>query len=85
MVSGNIYQNQFKLQWDTCTKCKVRQNIQSTKVVTTEEIMDENKDKIDPSEKYLLPRKIKNRDHFVQIMAVKFEDLKGMISISRLV
>ena len=57
---------------------KVRQNIRSTNVVTDTEIMEENKDKKDPSEEYLPPRQIKNRDYIVQIMAVKFEDLKGM-------
>ena len=36
---------------------KVRQNIQSTKVVTAEEIMDEDKNKKDPSEDYLPPQK----------------------------
>ena len=59
---------------------KVRQNIQSTKVVTTKVIMEEDKDKKDPSKDYLPPQKIENRDHIVQITAVKFEDPKGMIS-----
>ena len=59
---------------------KVRQNICSTKVVTDTKIMEENKEKIDPSEEYLPPRQIKNRDHIVQITGVKFEDLKGMSS-----
>ena len=59
---------------------KVQQNIQSTKDVTVEEIMDENKDNKDPLEDYLPLQKIKNRDHIVQITAVKFEDLKGMTS-----
>ena len=40
--------------------------------------MDENKDKKDPSEEHLPLRKIKNRDHIIQITALKFEDLKGM-------
>ena len=44
------------------------------------EIMEENKDKTDPSEDYLPPRTIKNRDHIVQITAIKFDDLKGMTS-----
>ena len=44
---------------------KVRQNIRSTKVVTDTDIMEENKDKINPSEEYLPPRPIKNRDHIV--------------------
>ena len=44
---------------------KVRQNIQSTQAVTIAEILDENKDKKDPSEEYLPPRKIQNRDHIV--------------------
>ena len=34
----------------------------------------------DPSEEYIPPRKMKNRDDIVQVTAVKFEDLKGMIS-----
>ena len=59
---------------------KVRQNIRSTKVVTATEIMEKNKDKKDPSKDYLPPRKIENRDHIVQITAVKFENLKGTIS-----
>ena len=44
---------------------KVRQNIRSTKVVTDSEIIEENKDKLDPSEDYLPPRTINNRDHIV--------------------
>ena len=59
---------------------KVRQNICSTKVVADTEIMEENKDTKDPSGDYLPPRTIKNRDHIVQITAIKFEDLKGMTS-----
>ena len=59
---------------------KVRQNIRSTKVVTDTEIMEENKDKIDPSEDYLPPRTIKDRNHIVQITAIIFEDLRGMTS-----
>ena len=59
---------------------KVRQNVRSTKKVTTEEIREENKDKKDPLEEYLPPWKIENRVHIVQITAIKFEDLKGMIS-----
>ena len=31
-------------------------------------------------EEYLPPRKIENKDHIVQITAVKFKDLKGMMS-----
>ena len=31
-------------------------------------------------EDYLPPRKIKNREHIVQVTAVKFEDLKGISS-----
>ena len=42
--------------------------------------MDEDKDKKDPLENYLPPRKIENKDHIVQITFVKFEDLKGMTS-----
>ena len=49
-------------------------------MVTTVEITEENKDKKDPSEEHLPPRKIVNRDHIVQITAVEFEHLKGMIS-----
>ena len=49
-------------------------------MITAEEIMDENKDKIDPLKNYLPPRKIKNRDHLVQMIGVKFEDLKRMTS-----
>ena len=69
---------------------KVRQNIRSTIVVTDTEIMEENKDTKDPSEDYLPPqdpledylppRLIKNRDHILQITAIKFKDLKGMTS-----
>ena len=59
---------------------KVKQNIQLKKAVTVEEIMEENKDTKDPLEVYLPPRKIKNRDHIVQITAVKFEVYKGMTS-----
>ena len=59
---------------------KVRQNIRSTQAVTATEITEENKDKTELSEEYLPPRNIKNRDHIVQITAVKFEDLKGMTS-----
>ena len=54
---------------------KVRQNIRSTKKVTTEKIMVENKDKTGPSEEYLPPRKIANSDHIVHVTAVKFKDL----------
>ena len=45
---------------------KVRQNIRSTKAVTMGEIMDERKDSKDPSEDYLPPQEIKNRDHFAR-------------------
>ena len=45
-----------------------------------EEIIEENRDKKDPSEEYLPPRNITNRDHIVLVTAVKFKDLKGMIS-----
>ena len=34
----------------------------------------------DPLEDYLPPRKIENREHIVQVTAVKFEDLKGISS-----
>ena len=57
---------------------KVRKNLRPTDKVTTEEIMEEVED--DPSEDYLPPRKIKNREHIVQVTAVKFEDLKGILS-----
>ena len=62
---------------------KVRQNIRSTKVITAEEIMEENRNMINPSEDYLPPRTITNRDHYVQITAIKFEDLKGMTSTNQ--
>ena len=52
-------------------------------MVTAEEIMEENKDTIDPSKDYLPPRTITNRDHYVQITAIKFEDLKGMTSTNQ--
>ena len=57
---------------------KVRKNLRPTDKVTTEEIMEEEAK--DPSEDYLPPRKIKNREHIVQVTAVKFEDLKGILS-----
>ena len=56
---------------------KVRQNIKLTKKVTTEEIMEENKNKKDPSKEYLPPRKIKKEDHIVQIIAVKLRRPQG--------
>ena len=34
----------------------------------------------DPSEEYLPQRKIKNREHILQVSAVKFEDLKEITS-----
>ncbi|OEU21714.1 hypothetical protein FRACYDRAFT_231858 [Fragilariopsis cylindrus CCMP1102] len=46
--------------------------------VTTEEILEESKDKKDPLEDYLPPHKIEDKDHIVQNTSVKFEDLKGM-------
>ena len=49
-------------------------------MVTTEEKMEANEDKKDPSEEYLPPQKVANRDHIVQVTVVKFEVLKGMIS-----
>ena len=48
--------------------------------MTDTEIMEENKNKIDPSKDYLPPRTLTNRDHIVQITAIKFDDLKGMTS-----
>ena len=42
--------------------------------------MDENTDKKALSKEHMPPQKIKNRDHIVQTIAVKFEDLKGMTS-----
>ena len=56
---------------------KVRKNLRPTNKVTTEETMEEVAE--DPLENYLPPRKIKNREHIVQVTAVKFEDLKGML------
>ena len=43
-----------------------------------EEIMEEITE--DPSEQYLPPRKIENHKHIVQVIAVKFKDLKGISS-----
>ena len=57
---------------------KVRKNLRPTDKVTTEEIMEEVAE--DPSKDYLPPRKIKNREHIVQVTAVKFKDLKGTSS-----
>ena len=57
---------------------KVRKNLRPTDKVTTEEIMEDVEN--DPSEDYLPPRKIENREHIVQVTAVKFEDLKGILS-----
>ena len=55
---------------------KVRKNLRPTDKVTTEEIMEDEEE--DPD--YLPPRIIKNREHIVQVTAVKFEDLKGISS-----
>ena len=55
---------------------KVKNNLRSTKEVTAEEILEEvieNKD-------YLSPRKIKNCKHIIQVTAMKFEGLKGILS-----
>ena len=57
---------------------KVSLNIYTTKVVTPDEIM--KKENNHPSKEYLPPRKIKNSEHIVQITAVKFEDLKSIMS-----
>ena len=57
---------------------KVRKNLQPTGKVTTEVIMEEVAK--DPSENYLLPRKMKNREHIVQVTTVKFKDLKEITS-----
>ena len=57
---------------------KVRKNLRPTAKVTATDIMEDTEE--DPSEAYLPPRTIKNREHIVQVTAVKFEDLKGMTS-----
>ena len=57
---------------------KVRKNLCLTTKVTVKELMEETND--DLSEEYLPPRQINNREHIVQVTAVKFEDLKGMTS-----
>ena len=57
---------------------KVRKNLRPTDKVTTEKIMEDVED--DPSEEYLPPRKVKNREHIVQVPAVKFKELKGISS-----
>ena len=44
---------------------KVGQNIRSTKVIAAEEIIEENRNKINPSENYLPPQTIINRNHYV--------------------
>ena len=61
---------------------KVRKNLRPTDKVTKEEIMEDVEE--DPSEDYLPPRKIKNREHIVQVIAVKFKDLKGITSIDQI-
>ena len=53
---------------------KVRKNLRPTDKVTAEEIMEDVED--DTSEDYPQPKKITNRDHNVNVNAVKFEDLK---------
>ena len=55
---------------------KVRKNLRSTQEVMTEKIMEETEE----DEDYLGPRKIKIREHIVQVTAMKFEDLKGISS-----
>ena len=55
---------------------KVRKNLRPTDKITTEEIMEDEEE--DPD--YLPPRIINNREHIVQVTAVKFEDLKGISS-----
>ena len=57
---------------------KVRKNLCPTAKVTTEETIKEIEE--DPSENYLLPRKMKNREHIVQVTTVKFKDLKEITS-----
>ena len=56
---------------------KVRKNICSITKVTVDELMKKNDD---PSEDYLPPRQIENREHIVQVTAVKFKDLQGITS-----
>ena len=60
---------------------KVRKNLHPTTKVTAEQIMDDIEE--DSSEDYLPPRKINNREHIVQVTAVKFKDLKGMTLSNR--
>ena len=60
---------------------KVRKNLRSTQEVTTEEIMEEKNE----DEDYLPPKKIKNREHIVQVTAMKFEDLTGISSSNQIV
>ena len=55
---------------------KVRKNLRSTQEMTTEETMEEKEE----DEDYLPPKKIKNREHIVQVTAMKFEVLKGISS-----
>ena len=58
---------------------RLRQNIQSTTKITPEMIMNETEDEppLDP------PQKINNREHYVGINVVNFEDLNGMISTNQ--
>lgn len=58
-----------------------RKNIRSTKKVNMEEIMNEQHN--EPSEQYLPPRTIIKHEHIIQIIAVKFEDLRRTISIDQ--
>ena len=57
----------------------LRQNIRSTTKITLEMIMNET-DEEPPLE---LPQKINNREHYVGINVVNFEDLNGMNSTDR--
>ena len=57
---------------------KVRKNIFLTTKITVDGIIEETNDV--PSEDYLPPRQIKNHEHIVLVIAVKFEDLGGVIS-----
>ena len=54
---------------------KMRKILRSTQKITTEEIIEEETE----DEGNLPPRKIKNREHIVQVIAMKFEDLKEIL------
>lgn len=57
----------------------MKKNIPTTKKVTPDEIMIENKDIMNQSKEYLPPTIIKNKEHIAQVTAVNFTDLKGMV------